>query len=297
MKAGDLYSIDVELPRTEGRMTFRVFDKDPMLDTLGFQRDVLLEFFLEPGTEFISAPLVIASDAQGCVYALIFSATDLSSEEELVEKAHNVGLRRDEETGLLVPPEASLEIYTACKQTLELGDSLGRSALVLSNYIENLAGPDLSGAEYYSTICIDQVPEEAGQAPDGGPALTSALPMRTIINSRTHRGVETYSVSEGKFDFTGVCERFKDPHWSHAKYYETIRTAVVGETLYLLGRAAAGMVIYRWEGNGWSIEFVASTVFGNSVGKSPRCYGSITVATMANGLIVAGLNPSAELSA
>ena len=132
---------------------------------------------------------------------------------------------------------------------------------------------------------------------------TAVVNDTLYLLGRGTNGVELYrwnSKQRQWSDNLGTCGRFKDPEkgkfgWDSPQYYSTIQTAVVDDTLFLLGRGAGGMELYRWnsEQRQWSDNLGTCGRFrdpekGKIGWNSPQYYSTIQTAVVDDTLFLLG---------
>jgi hypothetical protein len=120
--------------------------------------------------------------------------------------------------------------------------------------------------------------------------IQSAVIDNTLhLLGRGPNGVELYRWEAKKCVWTHLetCVAFKDPDRSDPKYYRTIQTAVVGKTLYLLGRSPKGIELYSWDGKEWSHQDTCRE-FQDPDWAEPKYYETIQSAVIGDTLAVIG---------
>jgi hypothetical protein len=126
---------------------------------------------------------------------------------------------------------------------------------------QRFADPTWAKPQYYETI------------------HTAVAGGKLFLLGRGAAGVEIYRY-EGRHkgwskDSLGRCERFADPNWAKPEYCRTIQTAVVGDSLYLLGRGSSGVEIYEWQGDSWSSNLATASRFKDPNWAKPQYYETI----------------------
>ena len=153
---------------------------------------------------------------------------------------------------------------------------------------------DAAGATW--SRLVKNIPEWAD---DGGwdkPEYYSTIQTAVVGNelfllARAANGMQTW-----KFDGAALSQLVKrtpewadDGGWDKPEYYSTIQTAVVGDELFLLARAANGMQTWKFDGAGWSQLVKRTPGWADDGGwDKPQYYLTIQTAVVGNELFLLG---------
>lgn len=130
---------------------------------------------------------------------------------------------------------------------------------------------------------------------------TAVVNNELYLLARANAGMETYRLNPATDRWSllaGASPKWSDADgWNDPANYSTIQTAVVKNELFLLARANAGMLTYKFNAatNRWSLLVAGSPAWSDTLGwNDPASYSTIHAVVLNDELYLAALCPQAE---